>query len=33
MELENKTGYDKLEIEIISDEKLRENFTLRKAAK
>lgn len=33
MELENKTDYDKLEIELISNENLRENFTIRKAAK
>lgn len=33
MELENKTDYDKLEIEIMSNENLRESYTVKKAAK
>lgn len=33
MELENKMDYDKLEIELISNENLGENYTIRKAAK
>lgn len=33
MELANVTDYDKLEIEILSNENLRENFTIKKAAK